>query len=545
MGFDPNMEILTAVSSDITFYDLHFDEIKFKHENNVVVLIESSQTIKIVIEELDFDTHFKFKSNSPVFTDEGDGFVNNTMTLTLAIQPSYWSVTGKVLLKFNSIVVQIFNFEENNFMLKANTIPLQLSAEQFRNWRKLILTRINDMLKIFKDDIEDSVNIYFANKFYEETNDTNSSWNISDPILRIKCPLAIPFRDIRDLSLTEDVCMCQNLVDYQKEILNPSIRDDFISLRFYAMTFSPNREETLANLIPSSELKYMPTYEVTNDENLVQMFISENYINSIIVSFAIDGILNRTIVEDKTDVTEGINWYRLAGVFFKSTAMAKGCLYNLRLHSMEKIDITAGQLHQKNTTLALEFYKPSEKEGEEKVFLARVYICIEMWMSFKIETGYKLRDIYVGEKNTNYKISARLLEESNLGKLVADDTIMKYFATILKILEKDDFYFDIYEHILSEKNILKNLVPTFEDIHVKLVDRYLSVDLQPNYNSFLAALKNIGCPPQENDKILSVLWKIICTEPENPLKKWMGTDNDFLRKERNQKATQKVIKTPI
>mmetsp|Transcript_5795 Transcript_5795/g.6541 ORF Transcript_5795/g.6541 Transcript_5795/m.6541 type:complete len:102 (+) Transcript_5795:401-706(+) len=101
--------------------------------------------------------------------------------------------------------------------------------------------------------------------------------------------------------------MCQNLVDYQKEILNPSIRDDFISLRFYAMTFSPNREETLANLIPSSELKYMPTYEVTNDENLVQMFISENYINSIIVSFAIDGILNRTIVEDKTDVTEGIN----------------------------------------------------------------------------------------------------------------------------------------------------------------------------------------------------------------------------------------------
>mmetsp|Transcript_5795 Transcript_5795/g.6540 ORF Transcript_5795/g.6540 Transcript_5795/m.6540 type:complete len:200 (+) Transcript_5795:743-1342(+) len=199
--------------------------------------------------------------------------------------------------------------------------------------------------------------------------------------------------------------------------------------------------------------------------------------------------------------------------------MAKGCLYNLRLHSMEKIDITAGQLHQKNTTLALEFYKPSEKEGEEKVFLARVYICIEMWMSFKIETGYKLRDIYVGEKNTNYKISARLLEESNLGKLVADDTIMKYFATILKILEKDDFYFDIYEHILSEKNILKNLVPTFEDIHVKLVDRYLSVDLQPNYNSFLAALKNIGCPPQENDKILSVLWKIICTEPENPLKK--------------------------
>mmetsp|Transcript_10973 Transcript_10973/g.9709 ORF Transcript_10973/g.9709 Transcript_10973/m.9709 type:complete len:90 (-) Transcript_10973:1397-1666(-) len=89
MGFDPNMEILTAVSSDITFYDLHFDEIKFKHENNVVVLIESSQTIKIVIEELDFDTHFKFKSNSPVFTDEGDGFVNNTMTLTLAIQPSY------------------------------------------------------------------------------------------------------------------------------------------------------------------------------------------------------------------------------------------------------------------------------------------------------------------------------------------------------------------------------------------------------------------------------------------------------------------------
>jgi hypothetical protein len=296
--------ILTAVSSNVTIYNMTFDTVNFTNTDNIIVLIESSQTIKIVIEKLLFSVKYNFISESPIYSDIGNGSYSNEMTVTLAVQPNNCNTTGKFQAKFNSIVVQINDLDNHPIKIEAKTIPsIRLSA-MFERWRKFALDRINDMLSLFKQDIEDGFNNRFAELIYTSTDDPHTPCNLTEPSNLRLCPVATPIRHfsnplLRNFTQTS-VCVCENLIDYETKTLNPSIREDFISTRLYAMTFAPNRSESLVNLVDSENLKYMPTFESDKTGYKIQSFASEDFINSFTRSFSIDGKLDIPLHKNTT-----------------------------------------------------------------------------------------------------------------------------------------------------------------------------------------------------------------------------------------------------
>lgn len=171
-------EIYTATSTNITIKDLQFPMVQFNNDANVMVLIESSQTVKIVIEKFMFTSTFKFSSDSPVFQDEGYGNFTNSMTLTLAIQPNFTRDQGIFRMNIHSIVAQIFDLTCNNINISAGTIPLKLVAEQTENMRFFLLSRMNDMLKLFNPQIENFVNTELLNPFYSFTDPAVKNDNV-------------------------------------------------------------------------------------------------------------------------------------------------------------------------------------------------------------------------------------------------------------------------------------------------------------------------------------------------------------------------------
>lgn len=85
--------------------------------------------------------------------------------------------------------------------------------------------------------------------------------------------------------------------------LNPSIREEFISTRFYALTFAPNKTNgERPNLVNSTELVHMPTYETEKRDKVIQSFISQDLLNSIISSYADKGKFNVQVSKNSTDV---------------------------------------------------------------------------------------------------------------------------------------------------------------------------------------------------------------------------------------------------
>jgi hypothetical protein len=162
----------SPVSNKITIYNFTFSEVSFDTKLHVMVLIESSQTIKIVIEKLFFNSTFFFKSESPVYSDQGQGYLSNNMTVTLAVSPSSCPVTGKFLAVINSVVVQNNEQYKNYFRLEADSIPMKRIAEDTEAWRKFLIENLNDVLKIFQTEIEDGFNHWWANIFYDYTNRT-------------------------------------------------------------------------------------------------------------------------------------------------------------------------------------------------------------------------------------------------------------------------------------------------------------------------------------------------------------------------------------
>lgn len=291
----------TAINSNITVYNFTIHDIEFSTDNNVMVLIESSQTIKIVVERLRFNTSFDFVSDSPLYSDKGSGNFANDMTITLAVAPGYCNVTGRFLASYNSIVVQVFDLEKNTLNVTSSTIPMMQVRRTLETWRLFILNRVNEMLKLFREDIEDYLNESFSDFVYDTTDPTDNpdiKCPLHDPEDIRRCPLAVPIRNFFNNFEQSKVCMCQNLIDYDSKTFNPSIREDFISTRLYAMTFAPNSTypPVLAN---SSDLKFMPTYESDKAQYLIQSFISEDFLNIIIDSFTVNGtfglqILNHT-----------------------------------------------------------------------------------------------------------------------------------------------------------------------------------------------------------------------------------------------------------
>ena len=76
------------MDADIKIYNLTIDNVNFT-DDQIMVLIESSQTIKIVVENIYFNATFDFDSNSTIYSDEGSGYFSNNMTVTIAVQPNY------------------------------------------------------------------------------------------------------------------------------------------------------------------------------------------------------------------------------------------------------------------------------------------------------------------------------------------------------------------------------------------------------------------------------------------------------------------------
>ena len=296
-----------------------------------MVLIESSQTIKIVIEKLTTSATFNFSSDSLIFTDSGAGEMSNSMTLTLAIQPTYCNETGIAKIKINSIVAQIFDQDKHKFVVNTTTIPMRIVGDFIENWRQFIIKGINDLAKIFNSDIENLLNVKYAYST-DRSVDPNTPCQIESSTLIKLCPLASPIHNISRILETTSVCMCHNLIDYREKIYNPSIRDDFISTRIYGMSFAPNRSENIEkSLINRTELKYMPTYEESNkDIDLLQLFISEDVINSLILSYSDEGLITEEIVMKKSMIGN-TDCYTIAKLFFKSTSMAKNCYLNIFL----------------------------------------------------------------------------------------------------------------------------------------------------------------------------------------------------------------------
>lgn len=52
------------------------------------------------------------------------------------------------------------------------TLPMMQNRESIEMWRRFILDRINEMLKIFQSDIEDYLNSAFSQSVYSSTNIT-------------------------------------------------------------------------------------------------------------------------------------------------------------------------------------------------------------------------------------------------------------------------------------------------------------------------------------------------------------------------------------
>lgn len=96
------------------------------------------------------------------------------------------------------------------------------------------------------------------------------------------------------------------------------------------MTFAPNRTDGEPDLTPTEYLKYMPTYESYRGSDVVQMFISEDFINSIFGSFAYNRRLDILLVEND-DGFFGTSCYDLARTIFKNPNVMSSCMVNLYL----------------------------------------------------------------------------------------------------------------------------------------------------------------------------------------------------------------------
>lgn len=171
-GCDLNLDSERLSGANFTVYNFTFSEFNYTNKDHTMVLIESSQTIKIVLENLYLNASFKFVTNSSIYNDSGDGYFSNNMTITIAMQPSYCNLTGRVKGIFNSIVVQVNNLNDTKFILNAQTFPTMQLADSVEHWREFLLTNIIDYIKIFRNNFTNDFNLMISNLVYETTNTT-------------------------------------------------------------------------------------------------------------------------------------------------------------------------------------------------------------------------------------------------------------------------------------------------------------------------------------------------------------------------------------
>ena len=192
------------VPADFTIYNFTINELDFdrKDKNHIMVLIESSQTIKIFIQNLNFNASFAFKSNCSFFSDEGTGQISNLMTVTLAVQPSYCPKSGRLEAIFNSIIVLPLNITQNKLVLNAKTYPSMQYVDSLEKFRVFILSHINDFIKLYKKDLEDMLNLRLKKMIYIPTKPNKEfshvPCNLTDEDDIKNCPLAVPIKSVFD-----------------------------------------------------------------------------------------------------------------------------------------------------------------------------------------------------------------------------------------------------------------------------------------------------------------------------------------------------------
>jgi hypothetical protein len=101
------------------------------------------------------------------------------------------------------------------------------------------------------------------------------------------------------------------------------------------MTFAPNITQE-HNFINDDDLTYMPTYE--SEKNVkgtetpypLQIFISEDHINSMFSSYTRNGVINMLLSPNRTDFI-GASCYEIASYAFKIPGPAKNCIINFFL----------------------------------------------------------------------------------------------------------------------------------------------------------------------------------------------------------------------
>lgn len=90
------------------------------------------------------------------------------------------------------------------------------------------------------------------------------------------------------------------------------------------MTFAPN-STSAPHLLDNEYLKFMPTYESDRTNYLLQSFISEDFINSIISSYTVDGKLMLNIL-NHTDSLGSVSCPDLAkAIFYSPGSKVRNC----------------------------------------------------------------------------------------------------------------------------------------------------------------------------------------------------------------------------
>lgn len=164
------------------------------------------------------------------------------------------------------------------------------------------------------------------------------------------------------------------------------------------MTFAPNKTNgELPNLINSTDLVYMPTYESDKKLMIVQFFISQAFINSIISSYADRGVLDLLITNKSNNILDNTCY----NVIYMMYPKPKGdCRLNIYLEKVSEIKITAGQLYQKATTFKFEFVDPNVNHT-----YAVAHFEFSSWSSFRMGTDFLIQNINLGNPNEDYNIT--------------------------------------------------------------------------------------------------------------------------------------------
>ena len=306
------------------------------------------------------------------------------------------------------------------------------------------------------------------------------------------------------------MCIWENLIDYKEKTYNPSIREDFISTRFYAMTFSPNKTNgERPNLINSTDLVYMPTYESDKKAMIIQMFISQAFINSFISSYADRGVLNQILVSKSNNILDN-SCYNIIYMLYPKP---KGdWRLNIYLEKVSEIKITAGQLYQNSTTFKFEFVDPTENKT-----YAIAHFEFWSWSSFRMKGNFTIENINLGNPTEDYNITW-FSSQSDYGDLKDWKQITNGFSKAINAYLAKYPTFNIYEAFFKGKDKLKYLNIAFNETEFNLIDRYISLYSKPDFSQMLKFLQQAFWNESWAKSGEYWFWKVVCInyEPMEP-----------------------------